>query len=70
MVHQNKAELEKLAVWEGEKYEVDVCEIVVGGVERLLGNVFVAGCTNYEMRGTVTDDSNASFYASPSPAAC
>lgn len=38
---KNKEELEKLAVWEGENYEVAVCEMVVGGAERLLGSFFV-----------------------------
>lgn len=38
---KSKEELEKLAVWEGEKHEVEVSEIYVKGGERLLGNVFV-----------------------------
>lgn len=38
---KSKEELEKLAMWEGENYEVDVCDSLVGGDERLLGNIFV-----------------------------
>lgn len=38
---KTEEELEKLAVWEGENYEVDVCDIFVEGDEKVLGNVFV-----------------------------
>ena len=40
-VVKTREELEKLAVWEGGKYEVDLCEIFVEGDEKVLGNVFV-----------------------------
>lgn len=38
---KTKEELEKLAAWEGENYEVDICDIFVKGDEKILGNVFV-----------------------------
>ena len=47
---RNREEVEKLAVWEGENYEVDVCDILVGGAERLLGNVFVFCGGVHELR--------------------
>ena len=38
---KTKEDLEKLAVWEGENYEVDLCDVFVKGDEKVLGNVFV-----------------------------
>lgn len=53
---KTREELEKLAVWEGENYEVDVCDIFVEGGEKFLGNVFVFCGGLHELREVGGDD--------------